>query len=139
MIVLTDTSQSLNWAHQLLKCRLFFPAVSISGTVKLCVSASVPVQFIMRSLEGRSVAELRIIINLPLLVDPMSADMCVEDGNKRHCFGFVLIKGKFVPGEQSRNCPRQVCVIFKCGTDGFWDKFLFHLIEVDYLFFSIVI
>lgn len=56
----------------------------------------------------------------------------MESGNKRHCFGFVLMKGKLVPGEQSRNCPRQVCVIFKGSTDGFWDEFLFFLIEVEF-------
>lgn len=43
-------------AFKIRRC-LYFLAVSISSTVERCVSSSVPVRFIMRSLEGRSVAE----------------------------------------------------------------------------------
>lgn len=64
-------------------------------------------------------------------MDPISAethggDVLERDyGNERCCFGFVLMKGKVVPGEQSRKCPCQACVIFKGSTDGYWDELPF--------------
>ena len=76
--------------------------------------------------------KIRVIINSPLLVDPVSADICAESGNKRRCFGFVLMKGKLVPWEQRTNCPCQVCLIFKGSADGFWDEFPFFLIELEF-------
>lgn len=44
---------------------------------------------------------------------------------RRYCFGFVLMKGKVVPGEQSRKCPCQTCVIFEVSADRYWDERLF--------------
>lgn len=50
--------------------------------------------------------------------------------NKMQCFGFVPMKEKFVPGEQSTKCSRQVCK--KGRTDRFWDEILSFLIMVTF-------